>query len=186
MSHSTVTALLAAVVLLGAVVIVQATRPAEAGGIASSPESTADIGNNGTVNVDNFFDLLAAWGTCPSRPRVVAMASFDIFVTRLWSDNTLEFTMAAEGPCSECEESIPQLGEWLRIEAPPQPALAAPVDTVISYGPDFTFVAVTYSDGSAYRREWYVTMLPDCTDPPDVTWTCEFVWVGDWTEFGEL
>ena len=186
MKQNTITALLAAV-LLAAIAIGQATRPTEAGGIAGVGDpGPADTNNNGAVEITDFLQMLAEWGPSPRPPRVVAMAAYDNFVTRLWSDNTLEFTMAAEGPCGSCEESIPQVGEWLGIEAPPQPALADPVDTAISYGPDVAFVAVTYSDGSAYRREWIMTMLPDCPDPPDVTWVCEFVWVDDWTEFGEL
>ena len=69
MKQRTITVLLATVVLLAAVVIVQATRPADAGGVASrAAPCPADIDNSGTVDVVDFLLLLGAWGPCGCDP----------------------------------------------------------------------------------------------------------------------
>jgi hypothetical protein len=47
---------------------VQATRPAEAGGVSAAPECPADIDNSGQVDVVDFLLLLGAWGPCTCDP----------------------------------------------------------------------------------------------------------------------
>jgi hypothetical protein len=61
MYQRSIVGLLAAVALLAAVVIVQATRSAEAGGNVVSPECPADIDNRGTVDNANFWSRDSVW-----------------------------------------------------------------------------------------------------------------------------
>ncbi|MHC4609695.1 MAG: hypothetical protein ACYS7M_05050 [Planctomycetota bacterium] len=100
MKQTTIAGLLAAIVLLAAVVIVQATRPAEAGGVATQGDPCpADIDNSGTVDVVDFLQLLASWGPCPA-PQPVAIASDPTgheMIARQWSDGVLEFGLLGHG-----------------------------------------------------------------------------------------
>lgn len=195
MNRATSGGVLAAVVLLSAVVIVQATRPAEAGGIAARGDPCpADIDDNGTVNVQDFLILLGSWGPCPGPPRLVATDSSGAVgpgvnvSVRLWSDNTLDLNVLGLAiPCWLCGNSYPPPGEWIVVEPPLLRPSAQPIDVALS-GPIHgagtgatQAVWVSYSDGTMYWR--LLDMAHDgpvCDNDPDIV-ACNLFWVTPWT-----
>ena len=58
----------------------------------------SDVNNDGTVGINDFLQVLAAWGPCPS-PRLVGAsgAGPGTFYARLWSDGVIEEFDPAEG-----------------------------------------------------------------------------------------
>ena len=80
----------------------------------------SDVNNDGVVGIQDFLQVLGAWGPCPA-PTVVAMDfdnAFRFKLLRQWSDGTLELVMTINGG-----------NAWLILEpAPPSPHAGLPVD----------------------------------------------------------
>lgn len=172
MRQRTIAGLLAAVVLLAGIVIAQASRPAEAGGIASRGDPCpADIDDNGTVNVQDFLILLGSWGDCPGPPRVIEMALVsNDGLYRLWSDGMIERATNDAGDfCSGgvwCEwEEVPD-------DAPPQPN--ARVIQIASFSTGFLYRL--WSNGVSQRNRTLISVT--CPDTTPVEW-CGWVTVSE-------
>ena len=86
--------LAAVVVLLATVLIVQATRSAEAGSVAGNGDPCpSDIDNDGTVGITDFLQLLGDWGPCPAATIVDGVWSTGgpgTVLFRIWSDGFAE------------------------------------------------------------------------------------------------
>ena len=147
----------------------------------------SDVNNDGTVGINDFLQVLAAWGPCPNAS-VVDFQTLDLegkLAARLWSDNTLE--ISARQDLSEgswgCEESIPRAGEWSVFESPPSRSGAHPV-TLKTTG--IGQLNIAYSDGSAYQRQYTIALgIAGCNNPghPGLTEHHEFSFLTEWIPF---
>ncbi len=152
--HRSIASLLAVTAaLLVTNLIVQGSRPAEAGGAAGLDPCPPDLDGDGVVAVPDLLTMLAAWGPCPSGARVMSMSKTNLngplMLIRLWSDNRLQVYMATTGnSCFECDESFPQPLTWTDIESPPVPAGVVPSEVV--WLEDGGRIYVAHSDGTVY------------------------------------
>ena len=156
--------------LLTVNIIVQASRPADAGGVCES-----DITGDGEVGIDDFLQLLGEWGPCP--PRVVAGVAFgedEARQVQLWSDNTIRYRHEPRGfVCSnDCSENTPPLYEWVTITSPP--TIAAPADVHANANKIWVF----YADGTLYTSD-IVTANPSGCNGDAGSFHCEITF-GPW------
>ena len=127
----------------------------------------SDVNNDGTVGINDFLAVLAAWGPCPSATVVDIEKDHANFTLRLWSDNRLEVRIDEFNVAScftDCDEAWPQPFEWTQIDSPPAPPNAHPVE-VDQYTSSLV-ILVAYSDGSVYRQHYAIDSAPGCSGNP--------------------
>lgn len=155
MRNTTTTVVIAAGAMLAAVIVTRTPAQVERPTAGAGDPCPADIDNDGDVGINDFLQLLADWGPCPT-PRVVAIESIFIhgglFHFRLWSSGQVEIrrteTKLPNGQCWECGEAWPPAHVWVDYGVPSTPtADSRPVDT--AYHSSTLYVG--YSDGVLYQ-----------------------------------
>ena len=159
--------------------------------IAVGGACPSDVNNDGSVGIQDFLQVLSAWGPCPNAT-VVDFEERDAnggigagkLGLRLWCDNTFEITVDATGADNawDCDESFPHVGEWIVVESPPLPLGSHPVALAASESCDC--ISIAYSDGTVYRRTLLVDSFASCSRNPNPRAPHnEILWVGEWTLF---
>ena len=146
---------------MSAKLIIVALLAFAAGGTCPS-----DVNNDGTVGINDFLAVLAAWGPCPD-PQITAVAS--TFSTsavdgpdiafRGWSDGRIEvwlFENTNGTDCLDCSASLPRL-TWFDLGTTPDASSVVDIDAM------FNRMVVTLASGKTWTAEFSIFTF-NCPD----------------------
>ena len=128
----------------------------------------SDVNNDGTVGINDFMQVLADWGPCPSPPRIVDMTfageAGENMLVRIWSDGVAEY------------RALHALGGHVWVELPENPDAPSVEPVAIDAGSSGHFWRL-WADGTVDHIQFVV--LCGAKD------SCDLEIYEDWTNLPE-